>query len=526
MASGSKRRGLDGSGLFYAAAIVLFFFVIFLPPVYVLSYAFKTTFVIDERSATALLNSFIIGGVVTVVDVVFGLPVAWVLARRRNMRFRYLVDTLVDMPLVVPTSVLGLSVFYFWNEGAGALFGVEGGLVGKGPLLLTLLHVVLTFPYIVRSIEAAIQQIDVSHEQAATMLGASVFTVFRTISLPLFKAGLISGAILVFTRSISETGATMMVAGLFQTAPTLVVDYKKAADIPSAAAISVVLVVVAVMLLVLTKLLSKSFRVPVAHVWPSEERVLSREYVKPRDVIVSLFVFLVILLPTFYIALRGFSVVNLSTLTNLLRDGRLTGSIVISFVLGFAVTAVNLLLAIPLGIVVSKNIFKLGGIVDTMSDVILLVPTSALGLSLSLFWRNFALNEFLILALAHLSFSFPLMLKPIAAALGGVERQLEDAARTMGAKPLKVFTTIVYPLIKPGIIAGIIMTFMRSLSETGATLSVSENIKTIPVLLVEYFTSGQIDDKAILACIILFSISFGFIVVLKRRDSRNAGNQR
>ncbi|MCX6695242.1 MAG: iron ABC transporter permease [Candidatus Altiarchaeota archaeon] len=510
------------SKLMYFISLAFFLVVIFTPPVYILSYAFKSQFVINEASRTALFNSLVIGFVVTLFDLVFGLPVAWVLARRKSLKHRHLIDTLIDMPLVVPTSVLGLSVYFFWGGGLGSLFGVQDGLISKGPIMIILLHIVFSFPYVVRSIEAAVFQIDKSHEQAATMLGASQFTVFRTISLPLFKAGVISGAILAFTRSLSETGATMMVAGLTSTAPTIVVDYKKAGDITSAAAISVVLIGIAVVLLVLTKILSKSFRVPVTHVWPSEERTLSKEYVHLRDMLVSFFVMAIILVPTFYIALSGLGVLRSDTISSLLRDGGIMNSIIVSFAVAFIVTVVNLAFSMPLSMVISRNKFKIGGVIDTMSDVILLVPTSALGLSLSMFWGNFSFNEFMILVLAHMSFSMPLMLKPISAALSGVDPNLEDAARTLGAKPLKVFMTITYPLIKPGIVAGIIMTFMRSLSETGATLSVSDNIKTIPVLLVDLFNAHQVDDKAILASIVLFALSFVFILVLKSITNKNA----
>ena len=510
------------SKLMYVASLLLFLLVIFTPPVYILSYAFKTQFILNEASKTALFNSLCIGFTVTLVDLVFGMPVAWVLARRKNLRFRYLIDTLVDMPLVVPTSVLGLSVYFFWNGSLGSLLGVQDGLLGKGPLLIILLHVVFTFPYIVRSIEAAIFQIEKSHEEAATMLGASPFTVFRTISLPLFKAGLISGAILVFTRSLSETGATMMVAGLTSTAPTIVVDYKNAGDIASAASISIVLIGIAVVLLIITKLLSKSFRIPFTRVWPSEERTLSRKCVASRDVLVALFVAVIILIPTFYIALSQLGVVTPKTFSSMLADGTILEAILISFLVGFIVTIVNLLLAIPVAKMISRDMFKLGGILDTMNDIILLVPTSALGLSLSLFWKNFHFSEFLILVLAHMSFSFPLMMKPISAALTGVDKNLEEAARTLGARPWKVFKTVTYPLIKPAIVAGVIMTFMRSLSETGATMSVSDKIKTIPVLLVDLFTSETISDKAILASILLFAISFIFIIVLKTVTHKNA----
>ncbi|MFH1055008.1 MAG: ABC transporter permease subunit [Candidatus Altiarchaeota archaeon] len=521
----TKPRVTGRLKLLCAIALLVFVFIIFLPPVWVLSYALKTKFTLDSAGQTALLNSFIIGLVVTLFDLVFGLPTAWIMARRPNLRFRLLIDTLIDMPLVVPTSVLGLSVFYFWGDGLGALLGVSEGLVSKGPILIALLHIAFTFPYVVRSIEAAIVQINRSHEQAATMLGASPLTVFRTISLPLFKTGVISGSILAFTRSLSETGATMMVAGLFSTAPTIVVAYKKAADIPSAAAVSIVLICSAVILLLLTKVFSGGFKVPVFRVWPSQERTLSRGYVRLRDALVSVGVLLVILLPTFYIVLSGLGTIRGDTFIALIRDQPMIDGIVVSFIIGFVVTFVNLLVAIPLGILITKDVFRLGGIVDTMSDIILLVPTSALGLSLSLFWKNFAFNEPMILVLAHLSFTFPLMVKPISAALSGVEESLEDAARTLGARQLTVFRTIIFPLIKPGIIAGLIMTFMRSLSETGATLSVSENIKTVPVLLVDIFTQGKVDDKTILACIILFLASFAFVIALKKIDStKNASH--
>ncbi len=398
------------------------------------------------------------------------------------------------------------------------MFGLQDGFISKGPILIALLHIVFTFPYIVRSIEAAIFQIDDSHEQAATMLGAAPLTVFRTVSLPLFKSGLISGAILCFTRSLSETGATMMVAGAFSTAPIAVVALKNASDIPSAVGVSIILILVAVSLLIITKLFSAKFTIPVVHVWPKKERILGKQYVWLRDLIVSAVVASIIILPTLYIVLSGLGVVRPDTFGMLLADDQLLAAIFVSFLIGAVVTVINLFLAIPLAILVTKNMFRIGNVIDTLSDVILLVPTSALGLSLSLYWGHFAFNEFSILVMAHLSFSFPLMLKPITASMKGVGPELEQAARTLGATPLSVFAKILYPLIRPGITAGIIMTFMRSLSETGATLAVTKNIETIPVLLVNLFKQGEIADTTILACILLFAIAFGFIIALKKTN--------
>ncbi len=510
--------------LLYTLSVVFFILIVFLPPIYVLSYAFKGGFSFDEKAYSAITLSFKLALFVTLVDLIFGLPAAWILTRRQ-LRLHMLFDTLIDMPLVVPTAVLGVSVYFFWSSGITSLFGVNGTLLSKGALMIALLHIVFTFPYVVRSIEAAILQIDRTQEQAATMLGASPLTVFRTISLPLFKSGLVSGAILAFTRSLSETGATMMVAGAAATAPILVVGYKKAADFNSAAGVSILLIVSAVLLLVAARLVTDRTRIPTVGVWPKAERKLARDYSRVADALTYLFIAAIILLPTFYIVLSQYAAVNPQTLSALLGDSAIIKSIFISFLIGFIAVAINLVFAVPLSLVISRDIFRLGHLMDVLNDVVLLVPTSALGLSLSLFWGNVHLNEFAVLVLAHISFSFPFMVKPISAALSGVDSSLIDAARSMGATPFRAFKTITYPIIKPAVVAGVIMTFMRSLSETGATLSVSENIKTIPVLLVDLFSSDSLDQKAVLACILLFALSFVFILWLKKLDlNKNARN--
>jgi len=121
---------------------------------------------------------------------------------------------LVNIPLIVPSIALGVSLSIFWKN-----FAVipEIGL-------LILVHLAITYPYLVRSMAAAIERINVSFEEASRTLGGRPFTVFRTIILPLTKYSLFSGAIMVFTRSISETGATLAVTEL-ETAPVLLVKW-------------------------------------------------------------------------------------------------------------------------------------------------------------------------------------------------------------------------------------------------------------------------------------------------------------
>jgi ABC-type spermidine/putrescine transport system permease subunit II len=91
--------------------------------------------------------------------------------------------------------------------------------------VLVLAHTTITYSYFVRAMAAAVQGISIELEEAARTLGAMPLRVFRKITLPLTKYSLLSGAILVFTRSVDETGATSAVSKVLKTAPVLLVDW-------------------------------------------------------------------------------------------------------------------------------------------------------------------------------------------------------------------------------------------------------------------------------------------------------------
>ena len=143
---------------------------------------------------TALIRSFQIASIATVVNILIGLPMA-ILIARYQFKGKEILDTLVDLPMAVPTAALGFSIFLFWGSRSGisVLFGLEAGLLSRGPILIILAHIAFTYPYIVRSLKAVILGIDKTYEDAAKTLGASGFTTWRTISMPLMKEGLIAG---------------------------------------------------------------------------------------------------------------------------------------------------------------------------------------------------------------------------------------------------------------------------------------------------------------------------------------------
>jgi len=219
----------------------------------------------------SLLLSFKLAFYATLIDVIIGVPIALVL-QSSSMPGRRVLDTLVNIPLATPTSALGFATLIFWGTraGIGGLLGlttgvftldelIGGDMLGIPPLLL-LAHVSFTFPYVVRSVSAVLEGIDPSYAEVAQTLGAKSFTRFRTVMLPLMAPGVFAGSILAFTRSLGETGASIIVAGVFTTAPILVVEWKAELLIAPAALLSAILVSMAcVSIFVFRKLMGAAF---------------------------------------------------------------------------------------------------------------------------------------------------------------------------------------------------------------------------------------------------------------------------
>ena len=528
-------------GAWYAFIMAFFVVMILLPTVYVLSYVVLgwsdlSLYVLSDPKMLSLIwgsltISFEIATLVTVIDVLTGLPLAWVLVRYK-FKLKEALNTLVDMPLTAPTSALGFSVCLFWarQEGLSSLFRLESGVVSSAFLLILLVHVAFSYPYVVRTLAAVISQIDITYEAAARTLGAPPLTAFRTITMPLFKAGLIVGAILAFARSLSETGATIVALTTLEsqqwTAPVLIAkrgevisDVQALAD-SAAVFISIVLIISACIIFITLKVLTTRVKIPLKRVWPSAERTLSGGWPrKTRDIVASAFFALIILVPSFYIftyALPGAS--GSSTLTAADGQSRLWGSLMVSFEIAAVATVINVLLGIPMAIFVARKSKWMSPLLETLVTVPLIVPTSALGFSLAIFWRPYkgmlAMPDFWLIVFAHLAFTYPYIVRPIAAAIEGLDPTYEEAARTLGAKPATVFRTVVLPIVKPSVLAGAIMAFTRSLGETGATMAVVPTAVTAPVYIVDLVVR-QTYSEAALACVFLITISYLLMLALR-----------
>ena len=509
-----SRRGVRGTG--YGLIVVFFIFLILLPTLFVLSYLFtgwndiQTVVLADPAKMDIIWGamglSFGVAFFVTILDLLFGLPLAWFIVRRK-FRGKSLLNTLIDSPLAVPTAGLGISVVLFWgvipnlaNRPAGA-WSLFGG-TGSPFWILVLLHLTTTFPYMVRSLAAILDEIDMEYETAARISGASKLTAARTITLPMFRSGLATGAILCLAKALSETGGVMaaltLISGGILTESSgvngtaLIGVWKSQYDggtlalLPALTFVSVLMILFSLLLLVAVKVLTIKFHIPWKKVWPGAEARLSKGAApRLRDGATFFFLSMMVLVPSFFIA----AYMATSSPTAGVDWGVFTNGLLLSLGIAGAATVIDLLLGIPLAILITRGRFRrLGGVLDTLVNVPYIVPSAALGLSLGFFYRSLGIHGFdiLLVTLAHVAFTFPFVVRNVVGGLEGLDRGYEDTARTLGARPFQAFRKIIFPLIKPSILAGAIMAFTRSVGETGATISVSSDVQTAPVLIVAY----------------------------------------
>jgi len=509
----------------YIVSIIIFFALILLPPI--LGIIIKWGSIEDvlnqpklmSEAFNAIAASFAVAFFVSFIDVVAGVPMAWMITRGKS-KWLSVLDTLSDIPFIVPTATLGYSLLLFWSEtgGLSSLFGAS--LVSPGWLLVIILHFTFSFPVVVRVMVGALLDYELEYEQAARTLGAAPLTADRTVTFPILKHSLIASFTLAFARSLSETGATMMVAGVFVHGPIFIKNHIGEAG--TLVFVSAILIALSSIVFVTIRLLGPRLKMPVRKVWPVTERKLSSSTIaSSRNGITLLIFFVIVLVPSLFVAVPAFEAIFTGVLPEALGRVGVWGdywqSISLSYFVGIVVTLLNVVIGLPMAIIIARR--KIGNgpsaVLDVLVNIPIIVPSVALGASLAIFWENFAfMPDVLLLIFAHLSITYPYFVRSMSAAVERIGMELEEAGRTLGAKPLGVFRTIIFPLTKYSMLSGAIMMFTRSVSETGATLVVS-NLVTAPVLLVNWVENGVPTSTLGLGCGFLILFSFTILLVLR-----------
>ncbi|HEX5110736.1 MAG TPA: sulfate ABC transporter permease subunit CysT [Vicinamibacterales bacterium] len=188
------------------------------------------------------------------VNAVFGLIVAWVLVRY-SFPGRRIVDSLVDLPFALPTAVAGitLTAIYAPNGWVGQLLEPYGIKVAFTRLGVTLAMIFIGLPFVVRTLQPVIEDLDIEVEEAATSLGASRLKVVVRVILPYLYPAWLTGFALAFARAVGEYGSVVFISGNLpmqtQISPLLIITKLEQFDYAGATAIALVMLVLSFTLL-------------------------------------------------------------------------------------------------------------------------------------------------------------------------------------------------------------------------------------------------------------------------------------
>ena len=216
----------------------------------------------NERVLAALRLSFLASLAAAAVNVVFGMIVAWILVRY-DFPMRRVVDAVIDIPFALPTAVAGiaLTAMYAENGWVGSLLALVGIKVSFTPLGVFVALVFIGLPFVVRTVQPVLQDLEPEIEEAAASLGASRLQTFRRVILPALAPALMTGFALAFSRAVGEYGSVIFIAGnipfLSEIAPLLIVVKLEEYAYGEASAIAVSMLVISFACLLAINLLQR-----------------------------------------------------------------------------------------------------------------------------------------------------------------------------------------------------------------------------------------------------------------------------
>ncbi|HEV2899279.1 MAG TPA: sulfate ABC transporter permease subunit CysT [Pseudaminobacter sp.] len=214
----------------------------------------------DERTVNSLQMSFGASLIAAIVNVVFGTIVAWVLVRYR-FPGRRIVDAAVDLPFALPTAVAGISLaaIYAPNGWLGQLLEPLGIKAAFTPLGIVIALIFIGLPFVVRTVQPVMAEIDREVEEAAATLGANRFQTIRRVILPGLTPAVLTGFALAFARAVGEYGSVIFIAGnipyVSEIAPLLIVIRLEEFNYAGATAIAAIMLIISFAMLFVVNLI-------------------------------------------------------------------------------------------------------------------------------------------------------------------------------------------------------------------------------------------------------------------------------
>jgi len=478
------------------------------------------------RTMEILGRTIILVIAVTGISVIVSIPLAW-LTTRTDLPFRKLWSVLTVLPLVIPSYVAGFIMIAtlgprgILQQLLEKLFGVERlpEIYGFPGAMLTIVFV--GYPFVLLPLKAAMRGLDSSLEEASHSLGHNSWSTFYRVILPQLRPAIAAGALLVALYTLKDFGAVSLLR--YETFTwAIYLQYQTSFDRMTAAALSLVLVVMAVVIIFFEFRTRRRLQYHRATVGVNKPPVIYqlRLWRWPALIFCTLVTLLTVIMP---IAVLGYWLIR----------GILAGETlpaVWSLVLnsGYASTLATIVIviaALPVAIMAVRYSSRISSLLERSTYIGFALPGIVIALALVFFGANYATPIYQTLGLlifAYLILFLPQAIGAIRTSLLQVSPRIEEAARSLGRSPFRVFTTVTFPLVRSGILAGAALVFLTVMKELPATLILSPiGFKTLATSIWSATSEAFFARAALpaLLLILMSSVPIAFLVIREGRES-------
>ena len=426
------------------------------------------------RSWQILLRTLLLAGTVTIASTAIAVPLAW-LTTRTDLPLRRMWTVLTALPLVIPSYVAAFIVVValgprgMLQQLLETVAGVERLPAIYGFWGATMTITLLSFPYMLLPVRAALAGMDPALVENARSLGDGAWTAFWRVTVPQLRPGIAAGALLVTLYALSDFGAVSMLR--YETLTwAIYVQYETGFDRSLAALYSLVLIALAGAVLVLeatTRGRASYHRIGTG-ASGSQQVVQLGRWKWPSLLLCGSQTLLALMLPFTVLAIwlaRGLSAgASLVPLWNSFGNSTLSSGLA---------AIVTTVVAIPVAVAVVRRRGPFGWFLERVSFVGFALPGVVVALSLVFFGANFALPVYQtlwILVFAYAILFFPAALGAARSALVQVNPRFEEVARSLGRTAFETIATISVPLMRNGLLAGAALVFLLAMKELPATL--------------------------------------------------------
>ena len=444
-----------------------------------------------ERFRKAFTNTLVLGFIVGICSTAVGLLVAYVevYVKLKTRILEKLFGLVSMLPVVSPPFVLSLSMIMLFGRSGiitrSLLHIYDSDIYGlKG---IAIVQILTFFPVCYMMLKGLLKNIDPSLEEATRDMGATRWQVFTSVTFPLLLPGLGNSFLVTFIESVADFANPMMIGGSYDTlATTIYLQVTGAYDSTGAAAMSVVLLSLTVVLFLIQKYYLESKTAATLTGKASRQRMLieDKSVTRPLSILcglVAAFVLLMYIMVPFgalfklwgrdySLTLKWFQLMFKNSGLEAFQD---------SFMLSFIAAPITAFLSMIISYLVVKKKFKAKGFIEFVSMLAMAVPGTVLGIGYirgyanGLFRTGILSNIYgtgIILIIVFIVRSLPTGTRSGISALRQIDKSIEESAYDMGANSAQVFTSVTLPLIKDSFLSGLVTAFVRSITAISAVI--------------------------------------------------------